>query len=292
MRTLAAALLLAFGLAAVPAQAAETKALARATAVQPPAWLERDGLKGALAAGTALRSHDRITTGAGGRVHIELAEDSIVKLGENAVFEIPNLSMDDNGGLFKSTLKMLRGAFRFTTRALGKQARREVDVQIGVVTAGVRGTDLWGKSDDKQDLICLLEGKIDVGTNGKLDQHMTEAGTFFVVPKGEAPLPVRPAPKDRLPTWAPQTELSEDQATLYADGQYQVLVGDYDSEDEARGESARLSKKGFASEVVTHKTQRYMVVVRGLGSVGEAKRFASHLRHKGDASRASFVPNF
>jgi hypothetical protein len=293
MRALGAlALVLLAGVFAPAANAAEAKALARATAVQPPVWIERDGRKEALGAGAVLRANDHISTGAGGRVHIELAEDSIVKLGENADFYIPRLAQAEAGGLFQSTMKVLKGAFRFTTRTLGKQAQREVDVQIGVATAGVRGTDIWGKADAEQDLICLLEGKIEVGTEGKPTQKMDQPGTFFAVPKGKAPLPVRPVPQDRLPGFAAQTEMAEDQVALFADGQYMVLVANYDTREEARAEVSRLSKKGYASEVIEPKTQGYLVVVRGLGSKGEAKRFATHLKRKFGATRASFVPNF
>src|SRR4051812_20530553 len=67
-------------------------ALATVSAVQPPAWIETNGHKHALAAGQVIVAGDHLTTGAGGRAHIELAEDSIVKLGENADFVVRLLS--------------------------------------------------------------------------------------------------------------------------------------------------------------------------------------------------------
>ena len=30
------------------------------------------------------------------------------------------------------------------------------------MTAGIRGTDLWGSSDAERDLVCLVEGRITV----------------------------------------------------------------------------------------------------------------------------------
>jgi len=34
------------------------------------------------------------------------------------------------------------------------------------VTAGVRGTDLWGKATPEREFIVLIEGRITVGTTG------------------------------------------------------------------------------------------------------------------------------
>ncbi len=286
------ALLLAALLMTPSAHAAERTVLARVTAVQPPAWIEHGASKEALAAGAFLSPHDRILTGAGGRVHIELAEDSIVKLGENADFQIPQLEVNEDDRVFTSIMKVVRGAFRFTTRALGRQSKRDVQVQIGVATAGVRGTDLWGKADARQDLICLLEGRIQIATEGQPSQTMDQAGTVFVVPRGKAPLPLVPAPQDRLPGWAAQTEMAEDQVTTFADGKYVVLVATFDTAEAARKEVKRLSDQGYASELVEPADEHYLVVVRGLGSKGEARRFARHLKHVAGASRASFVPNF
>jgi len=44
-------------------------------------------------------------------------------------------------------MRIAEGAFRFTTEALEKfGGRREVNITVKTVTAGIRGTDLWGKS--------------------------------------------------------------------------------------------------------------------------------------------------
>ena len=45
-----------------------------------------------------------------------------------------------------ASLDVLSGAFRFTTQALTKfRGERDVKVRIVKITAGIRGTDLWGK---------------------------------------------------------------------------------------------------------------------------------------------------
>lgn len=260
---------------AAPSLAAS--ALATVSAVQPPAWIETSGHKHALAAGQVVVAGDRLTTGAGARVHIELAEDSIVKLGENADFVVPLLTNGDSARPtesppFKAALKVLTGAFRFTTRALGKAKAREIDVTIGVATAGIRGTDLWGKSDGAQDLIALLEGHIEVARAGDAPQKMDEAGTFFVVPHGKAPEPVKPAQAETIADWAAQTELVADDIAMYATGRYSARVGRFATRALARQQVDRLSQRGYAAEIAAEQ-QGFEVVMRGFGSKSEAMRF-------------------
>src|SRR6266702_3546563 len=129
-------------------------------AVQYPAWLERGGHSVPLTPGTALRPQDRLRTGANARVQMRLGEGSAVKLGENAQFVFDR---SDDRGIFRATLSVLSGAFRFTTDALRKAQKRDIAIKVKNVTAGIRGTDVWGKSTGERDLVCLLEGKVSVG---------------------------------------------------------------------------------------------------------------------------------
>lgn len=121
---------------------------AEVESVQMPAWVERDGQRSPLEAGAVLRNGDHIETGAGSRALLRLNDGSTVKLGENARFELNDMQRGGAGqGVFKATLSVLEGAFRFTTAAIYKfGGRREIDVRFRTVTAGIRGTDLWGKS--------------------------------------------------------------------------------------------------------------------------------------------------
>jgi hypothetical protein len=84
-------------------------------AVQYPVWLERGGRTVPLTPGTALQSQDRLLTGENARVQIKMGEGSTVKLGEKAKFVIERA---EDPGIFKATLNVLTGAFRFTTDAL------------------------------------------------------------------------------------------------------------------------------------------------------------------------------
>lgn len=265
----------------------QAAALARAEAVQSPVWLERAGVKSALAAGTAVQNGDLFITGKGARLHLAMADGSVVKLGENGQLRVPILELtpladDADGLLFSSALKVIKGAFRFTARALGKVGRREVVVSIGnTVTAGIRGTDIWGKSDPEQDLICLLEGRIEVSSPDQEPQIMDEANTFYVVPRDAAPLPIAPAPPEKLEQWVPQTELNPSAATLTADGGYMVGLESHDNTEAALAAVEKFAELGYATEITRAKlgdTTWYRVVITGLATDQEARAFAAQLQ--------------
>jgi hypothetical protein len=132
------------------ANGAPAEPLARVEAVQPPAWVLRGGERAPAAPGAALQADDAIETGGGGRVHLAASEGSTIKLGEGGRTQLPELQyvatpQATDQGVYTATLKVLRGAFRFTTRALGHAFQRDVTVDVGpTLTAGIRGTDIWG----------------------------------------------------------------------------------------------------------------------------------------------------
>ena len=160
-RVLFMALLILCALGVRTAPAAENR-YAVVDGVQMPAWVERNGVRQALEPGMPLRNRDRVLTGADARVLIQLAEGSAVKLGENAQLDLNALGRRE-GGVFTAALDVAKGAFRFTTGVFARTHRqRAVNVRIATITAGIRGTDLWGSSDAERDLVCLLEGRITV----------------------------------------------------------------------------------------------------------------------------------
>lgn len=145
-------------------------------AVQSPAWVERSGQKVALKAGAEVRAGDRLTTGEDGRLRLKLAEGSTVKLGKQASFAVEKA---EAGGVFRATFVATAGAFRFTTDPSGKGEGRDVEIKTLNVTAGVRGTDLWGKSTPDREFIVLIEGRISVGTPGREPATLSTPLDYF-----------------------------------------------------------------------------------------------------------------
>src|SRR5207244_3845184 len=158
--------------------------------------------------GTQLQAQDRLRTGSDARVQLRLGEGSTVKLGQNARFVIETA---DDRGIFRAALAVLDGAFRFTTDALRKSQRRDVSIRVKNVTAGIRGTDLWGKSTDARDLVCLLEGKISVGSEGHPTVTLDTPLDFYQRPRDGAPS-VAKVDEKQIAEWSRETEMSPDGA--------------------------------------------------------------------------------
>jgi hypothetical protein len=182
---------------------AQAAAPLRVEGVQNGAWRDRDGAVEPLVAGMEIRASDAVRTGTNARVQLKLAEGSIVKLGENAQLRIERA---EAGGTFRARLDILQGAFRFTTEALVGNSRREVDIRVRSIVAGIRGTDLWGRSDEERDLVCLIEGKITVAQIGGPAVVMSQPLDFFQRPRGAPALPVGKVDPKQLAEWAAETE--------------------------------------------------------------------------------------
>ena len=241
-------------------------------AVQYPAWLERGGNVVPLTPGTALQPQDQLRTGADARVHLRLSEGSTVKLGEKARFVIDKV---DDRGIFRAALSVLDGAFRFTTDALRKSQRRDVSIRVKNVTAGIRGTDLWGKSTDARDLVCLLEGKISVGSEGHPTVTLDTPLDFYQKPRDGAPQVAKVDVK-QLEEWAQETEMTG--AAARAGGTWRVQAASVASRDDARGLIRALRAAGFPAEAVAAPDGSFKVQVPGLGGEAEARALMARIR--------------
>ena len=172
-----------------------------------PAWVERAGSAErvpARASGMTLQNRDRVVTGDGipraaqarGRQRGQARRERDAQPGRS------RREAERPGAQARHRIaRRGAGAFRFTTGIFSKlAAERDVRIRVATVTAGIRGTDLWGKSDEQRDLVCLLEGRISVTHAQTGEITMAEPLAFFVAPRGAAPLPV--AKVDRSPVAA------------------------------------------------------------------------------------------
>ena len=268
MRKIATVLLPAALLASAlaPAQPAVVEA------VQYPAWLERGGHAVPLTPGTPLQAQDRLRTGGNARVQLKLAEGSAVKLGENAQFVIERA---EDRGVFRATLSVLAGAFRFTSDAL-KPARRDISIKAKSVTAGIRGTDLWGKSTDQRDLVCLLEGKISVGAQGHPTVTLDQPLDFYQKPRDGAP-EVAKVDRKQIDEWSLETEISKDGAAARAGGRWRVVAAVKPGRDDARALVRSLRGAGYPAEIVA-KEGAFLVQVAGLAGEPQARALMANVR--------------
>jgi hypothetical protein len=219
------------------------------------------------------RCNRRIGCAPAGRARqLRLGEGSTVKLGENARFVIEKV---DDRGIFRAALARLDGAFRFTTDALRKSQRRDVSIRVKNVTAGIRGTDLWGKSTGERDLVCLLEGQISVGSEGHPTVTLDTPLDFYQKPRDGAPQ-VSKVDVKQLEEWAQETEMTG--AAARTGGTWRVQAASVADRDDARALIRALRAGGYPAVVVAAPDGSFKVQVPGLGGEAEARALMAKIR--------------
>jgi FecR-like protein/sporulation related protein len=261
--------------------------------VVSPAWVERGGARLPLAVGMRLSDKDRVVTGAGSRLLLRLAEGSAVKLGENATLALDGLAEKREPGAERfvaASLDVVRGAFRFTTGIFDRRkAGRNVKVRIATVSVGVRGTDLWGKSDEKRDWVVLLEGSIAVAHAQTGEFTMTEPLTVFVAPRDAQPLPVAPVDPKQLALWAAETEIAAGSGGARRGGRVHVDTAVSPDQAVALAAYDRLRAAGYPAVMRPVKTADrvdYRVRVQNFPTQQDAAAAVERLKALGLAEAA------
>ena len=244
--------------------------------VQMPAWVERAGKQMPARPGTELIATDTLRTGAGARLYIKLAEGSIVKLGENASLQMLDL-VPERGGVFRATLNVIAGAFRFTTDALAKPRPRDFKLRISTVTAGIRGTDLWGRSVKDNEIVCLIEGAIEVGAENEKPVRMDQPRHFYQRDNGKTQ-PLSVITQEKLAELARETDLEAGKGAARRGGKWKVALADSQSKEAASALLEKLHAAGYAAETKVQGKRGYVVRIAQLPSKAEAEALAARLR--------------
>jgi len=222
---------------------------------QFPGWIERDGQMMAIKPGQLIEEGDLIRTGAGGKVLVSMNEGSDVKLGNNSKIEIKTVKPTEvnNDNVFGLALNVLKGVFRFTTSVLGKAKKRDVSVTFGSVTAGIRGTDIWGRVNEEKDLVCLIEGKIDVSHPDTKTVRLDQPRQYYDAAKNSAGALKGKVEQQQLDIWADLTELDKSQGVMTQEGHWSVVLMSLEDAKYAQVFSDNLNQKGYPSEVIDTK---------------------------------------
>jgi cell division septation protein DedD len=250
-------------------------------ALQAPAWLTRDGKRLPLAVGTELRNGDEVATGMESRALLRLADGSRVKLGEKGALKLESLSVQRSGAaLLRATLRVLEGAFRFTTAvASGTPYRRHIDVQFTTLTAGIRGTDIWGRNFGDREVVALIEGRVTVSRGTDAAVELKDAGTYYQAPIGGEP-GVQTIPAELLSEWAQQTEIQRGRGAQSQIGAWKLDIARFDNQDEALALYDSLRRDGFPARILPRAVdggQIYFVRLTGFSTRAEARALGERL---------------
>jgi hypothetical protein len=259
------------------AQAPGAAALAVVEAVQYPAWMEREGRPPVpLAVGMRLESKDRLRTGGNARVLLRMPEGSTVKLGENARYRID--FQQRQGNVYAAAMNVLEGAFRFTTDALRPfRGKRDVRISFPTVTAGIRGTDVWGKSAPEREIVCLIEGVVEVERGGDQPVLLDKPLLFYVAPKDGPAEPVGPVPPEQLKQWAAETEIQPGSGAARRGGRWKLALGSVATQAEALALYDAVRAAGYPARILPRDVDgKHVFELRltGLPSRAEAQALA------------------
>jgi hypothetical protein len=203
-----------------------------------------------------------------------LGEGSAVRIGENATFEVTRA--ERKGGVFNAALSVVEGAFRFTTSALAKRQPRDVRISVARnATIGIRGTDLWGRGRNDKDIVCLIEGKIDVTGNDNKTQRLDQPLQFFQSTRTAPPEPISFLDPKQLAEWAKETDIPEGTGAS-AKGAWRVVVAGFSSREALQSSRRALSAAGYPVESATGTANA--LSISGQASEAEALRLAAQLK--------------
>jgi hypothetical protein len=274
--------ILLFALASALLLPTYTSLAAQVDGLQIPAWVEHAGIRQPARAGMPLAAADIVETGKGGRLIIQLADGSFVKLGEEMRLALTVLREEDEPqstltGLFD----VVKGAFRYTADTLGRMARRDLQVQVANTTLAIHGTDLWGRNKEGEATVCLLEGKITLSQPQLAELSMDQPQTFLVAPHDGEPQPVAPVDPEMLKQWLAETELNLGRGVILPGGGWVVQLGSHNNEATARKIEARLLADGIPVEFTTVQLKDrtfHRLRVSNFDTQQDAKYFADKLR--------------
>jgi hypothetical protein len=176
---------------------------------------------------------------------------------------------------------VVRGAFRFTTGLISKSSvERDVRIKVNAVSAGIRGTDVWGKSEDDRDIVCLLEGRITV-THGSAQFQMQEPNSFYIAPRTGPAQPPSAVSPQQVKEWSDETEIFAGTGAVRAGGAGRVIAAAPAAERSAVALRNKLRESGFPALAVPIGGGMVEVRIEGLPDSAEAAALAERLRRMG-----------
>ncbi len=247
-----AAGVLAVGTGAQAAAPARTVRQYVVEAVQMPAWTEQDGRRHPLTAGDGVSNAQVVETAARAGLVLLMPEGSRINLGEKTRLGIERLMVDADDGRIavRSDLKLFDGFFRFATSAVSRVVgRRDVNLSLRTITAGIRGTDFWSMTDAVHDAVCLFEGRVDLATPDQGALTLAQPSAFWARFFDQPARPVGIATPEQLATFIGSSALQPGTGVAVLGGAWQVTALVSADSRQAIGLAGRLREAGYPAQL-------------------------------------------
>jgi hypothetical protein len=158
--------------------------------------------------------------------------------------------------------------------------QRDIKVRVVTITAGILGTDLWGKASEARDVVCLIEGDITV-LRGVEAFAMNEPMSFYIAPRGQPGEAVAKVTQQQLNEWAAETDIASGKGAIRKGGKWRAYLAEVSTQDEALKMYDALRAAGYTAEISPLKTDAAMafrVRISNLMSKAEAELLGTTLK--------------
>lgn len=231
--------------------------------------------------GTRLHEGDTIVTGAGGYAQLTMVDDAIVAVRPDTRLKVEIYRYSGKADSSeKGVWGLVRGGFRTLTGWIGRNNKDAYAVRTPTATIGIRGTDVWGKTDKDGDLVALLEGKIEITRAGQATE-MSQAMTYYDAPRGRG-AEVKSLDPESFARLARQTDIVAGDGAAGSKGKWTLLAGSAASQEAALEIYDQAQDAGFAARIRPRAVEdggwRYEVAVGRYASAAEAEVAAARLK--------------
>src|SRR5262249_30562695 len=137
--------------------------------------------------------------------------------------------------------------------------------------------DVWGKAFDDRDLVCLLEGKVQVSAEGHPEVTLDQPLDFFQKPLGGTPQVSRVDQK-QVDLWARETEIEPGAGAARVGGNWRVVAGRYEKRDTAQRLARDLRARGFPARVRDESPTIFAAEIAGIAGEEDARALMANLR--------------
>ncbi len=271
-------------------------------AIQPPVWKLQDGKKTALFAGDIVKPQDTLLSGINSRILLNMGEGSGMEFGANTQTVIKK-APEPNKRIAEAVVNILQGAFRFTTGTFAANKARAISINLRHSTVGIRGTDLWGSTNNNNDYVVLIEGNIDINPiSSNTLVNVQTPYTVYQTPLASNPspagttnhLPLETISQNSLNRLAQQTRLLDNKPVLYANGLYSVVIGSARKPEHAMQLSKTYQQAGYpviSQQAHINGVSYTRALVNGFKDLAQAQQFTQQLQDELNINDAWILKN-